>query len=92
MYLCLAAKRRLGPRVAMWWWEQEGLDLEGMRTAAREAEETDRTETATENYLSGKDNVVNITLGKEPNTPLDFALGLELHHPIMSKLGEHGGQ
>ena len=31
MDLCLAAKRRPGPRVAMRWWEQEGLDLEGMR-------------------------------------------------------------
>ena len=31
--LCLAAKWRLGARVEMQWWEQEGLDLEGMRTA-----------------------------------------------------------
>ena len=38
MDLCLAAKRRPGPRVAIRWWEQEGLDLEGMRTAAWEAE------------------------------------------------------
>ena len=55
MYLCLAAKRRLGPRVAMWWWEQEGLDLEGMRTSAQEeeqaerAEDTDGAENATHN-------------------------------------------
>ena len=40
-----------------------------MRTAAREEEqaegekETDRTETATDDSLSGEDNVVNITLG-----------------------------
>ena len=40
MDLCLAAKRRPGPRVAMRWWEQERLDLEGMRTAARKAEGT----------------------------------------------------
>ena len=32
--LCLAEKRMPGPRVKMWWWEQEGLDFEGMRTAA----------------------------------------------------------
>ena len=54
--LCLAVKRRPGPRVAMRWWEQEVLDLEGARTAAQEAEqtegeeeETDGTETATDN-------------------------------------------
>ena len=53
MDLCLAAKRRPGPRVEMRWREQEGLDLEGMRAAAREAEETegeeetDGTETVT---------------------------------------------
>ena len=50
MYLCLEAKRRPGPRVTMRWWEQEGLDLQGMRTSAQESdrmeEETDRTETA----------------------------------------------
>ena len=34
MELCLAVKRRPGTRVEMRWWEQEGLDLEGMRTAA----------------------------------------------------------
>ena len=27
MDLCLAVKRRPGPRVAMRWWEQEGLNL-----------------------------------------------------------------
>ena len=50
--LCLAAKRRPWPRVAIRWWEQEGLDFEGMWTVDREAEEkegaeeTDGTETA----------------------------------------------
>ena len=53
--LYLAAKRRPGTRVSIWWWEQEGLDLEEMRTAAQEAEqmegeeETDGTDTATDN-------------------------------------------
>ena len=55
MDLCLAAKQRPGPRVEMRWWKQEGLDLEGMRTAALEAErteggeETDGIKTATGN-------------------------------------------
>ena len=36
--------------------------------------------------------MVNITLGKEPNDPLAYDPGLELHHPIMSNIGEHEGQ
>ena len=40
----------------------------------------------------GEDNVANITLGTEPNTPLAFALGLEYHHPIMSTLGDPRGR
>ena len=35
MSLCLAEKQRPGKMVEMRWWEQEGLDLEGMRTAAQ---------------------------------------------------------
>ena len=38
MDLCLAAERRPGSRVAKWWWEQDGLYLEGMRTSDQEAE------------------------------------------------------
>ena len=46
MYLCIAEARRPGSRVAKWWWDQDGLDLEGMRTAAWEAERgKDGTET-----------------------------------------------
>ena len=41
MDLYLAAKRRPGPRVTMQWWEQEGLSLEGIRTASQEAERTE---------------------------------------------------
>ena len=54
MDLCLAAERRPGPRVSKRWWEQDGVDVEGMQTAAEEAEwtegeeETDETETETE--------------------------------------------
>ena len=52
--LCLAAKRRPGPRGTMWCWEQEGLNLEMMQTASQETdrteggEETDGTEIATD--------------------------------------------
>ena len=49
MELCLTAKRRPGSRSAMRWWEQKGMDLEGMRLAAEEAEQTEGEE-ATENY------------------------------------------
>ena len=38
MDLCMAAERRPGSRVANWWWEQDGLDLEEMRISAWEAE------------------------------------------------------
>ena len=44
MDLCLAENWRTGPRVLMWWWEQEGLDLKGMMMAAWEAERTDGEE------------------------------------------------
>ena len=82
MDLCLAVKRRLGPRVEMRWWEQEGLDLDGMRTAAWEAdptegtEDAEGTETSTDDYSSGEDTIVTITLGTEPNYPLAYAPGL----------------
>ena len=54
MDLCLAAEWMPGSRVAKQWWEQDGLDLEGMWTAAWEAErteggeETDGTDTETD--------------------------------------------
>ena len=44
MDLCLAAERRLGLRLAKRWWEQDGIDLEGVRTAAREAERIEEEE------------------------------------------------
>ena len=50
MKLCLAAEQRPGPRVFNWWWEQGGLNLEGIQTADQEEEqaegeeETDGTE------------------------------------------------
>ena len=30
LYLCLAVERRLGSRVTNRWWDQDGLDVEGM--------------------------------------------------------------
>ena len=34
----------VGSRVAKRWWDQDGLDLEGMRTAVHEAERTEGEE------------------------------------------------
>ena len=57
MDLCLAAQRRPGSRLSKRWWDQDGLDLEGMRTADQEAEytageeETDGTETEIETEM-----------------------------------------
>ena len=39
MDVFLAAKWRLEARVAMQWWEQDRLDLEGIRNSAREEEQ-----------------------------------------------------
>ena len=47
MDLCLVAERRQGPRMPKRWWEQGEVDVEGMRTAAWEAE---RTEGGKETY------------------------------------------
>ena len=41
MDLCLVAERRMGSRVKKRWWEQDGLDVKGMQTAAWEEEQTD---------------------------------------------------
>ena len=49
-------------------------------------------ETTTDGWLSADDTVVTINLGKEPNDRLAYAPVLELYHPIMSALGEYGGQ
>ena len=42
MYIYLAAKRRMGTRVYMWWWYKKGMELVGMWTAAWEAEQGER--------------------------------------------------
>ena len=41
MELCLAADRRPGPRISNRWWEKDKVDVEGMRTAAQEADRTE---------------------------------------------------
>ena len=38
MYLCLVEEWRPGSRVTKRWWDQDVLDVEGMRTEAQEAE------------------------------------------------------
>ena len=37
MDLCLAAERSPGSRIIKQWWEQDGLDVEGIQTASWEA-------------------------------------------------------
>ena len=54
--LCLAKKRRLGPIVSIWWWEQEGLDLEGMRIESHEADKTECEEEETDGKETKTDN------------------------------------
>ena len=44
MDLFLAAERCPVSRVENWWWEQEGLYLEGVRTEAWEAEQEEGEE------------------------------------------------
>ena len=44
MDLCLAAKCRPVPRIYKRWWEQDGVDMEGRREAAQEAERTELEE------------------------------------------------
>ena len=39
-----------------------------------------------------EDNLSKVTLGTEPNDPLNYSPGLEHHYPIMSALGYIGGQ
>ena len=39
-----------------------------------------------------EDTAENLILGTEPNTPLDYAPVLELHHPIISMTGRNGGR
>ena len=35
--------------------------------------------------------VTKLSLGTDPNAPLAHDPGLELHHPILNKLGDPGG-
>ena len=67
-----------------------------MQKAAREAEQTEGggggRRYGDGRLIKWEDTAENITLGTEPNAPLAYAPGLELHHPIMSTLGAHGVQ
>ena len=33
--MCLVGERLPGTRVAWWWWDKEGINLEGVRSAER---------------------------------------------------------
>ena len=52
--LCLEVERIPRPRVSKWWWENDGVDVEGMWTATQEAEriegegDTDEADTGKE--------------------------------------------
>ena len=97
MYLCLAVKRIPVPRVPKNWWEQNGVGMEGIQMEAWESEHMEGgwgdTRDRDVDVLSWwEDNVSNITLGTEHNSPLAYALVLENHHLIISTLGELGGR
>ena len=97
MDLFMAEERRLGPRVSMRWWEQEGLDVEGMRTEYWESEQTeggggDGRDGNEDRQISSYDyTMANVILGTDPNAPLAYDPELEPHHPIVSMLGGHVG-
>ena len=74
------------------WWEQDGLDLEGMQMAAWEAELTEGgVVDVRDSDIGGinrwEDTVANVILGTDPNSPLATDAVLELHHTIMSMIG-----
>ena len=60
MGLCMEAERRPGSQVANWWWEKEGMELEGMQMEEWEAEQdeggvirTGQRRIHTTNYVGG---------------------------------------
>ena len=67
-----------------------------MRMAAQEEERMDGEETDRDRDgdILGwwEDKIECVTLGMEPNDPLDYAPVLELYHPIMSTLVDPGFQ
>ena len=50
MDLCLVAERHPGAWVYQWWWDQEKLDLEGMRGTARAVGMEEEEEDGDEQY------------------------------------------
>ena len=75
-------------------WSGFGGGSDGGQRAGADGggEETDDVETAKDNQLSGEDTSVTITVGKYHNAPIAYARLLELHHPIMINIWEHGHQ
>ena len=71
--------------------------MEGMRTADQEVEWTEggkgyRQDGDKDGLSRWEDNLAHATLGMDPNDPLAYAPGLELHQPIMSTIGETRGR
>ena len=44
MDLCLEVEQIPGQRVSNWWWEKDGVDVEGTQAAYWEAEQTEEEE------------------------------------------------
>ena len=106
MNLCIAAERRPVSHISKLWWEQQGLDLEGVWTTARRAEQEEGEKETGGMVWDGDgdgklirwgDTVSNAILGTDIlgtdyNALLAYTLGLELHHPIIGMLGGHRGR
>ena len=52
----------------------------------------DRRDGNRDRIICLEDNIANIILGTEPNTPIAYDPGLEHHHLIMSMLGDPRGR
>ena len=78
-----------GKRIVWIWWGCERRLRR--RNIPRGGGERDRRD-GDGRLIKWDDTAENIILGTEPNAPLAYAPGLELHHPIMSTLGAHGVQ
>ena len=72
------------------WLDQDVLGVEGMRTTSWEAERTEGGGGYRYRLSRLEDNVAHVTLGTDPNAPLAYSMGLEIHHPIMSMLRDPG--
>ena len=73
--------------------DQKAERKEGGRGGTDRTRKEIDTEMDTEpDQTGGEDTVANLIIGVTANAPLASSPGLELHHPIMSMHGEHGGR